>query len=595
MLDLNSELKIILIVSSIILFIPAYAEEPTPIIIEGEYIVTYKDAFRVGELLYTFESDIQSLQPFTHENNVFLIKTDYSNYRTMKDDTRILSIEPNMLLQTTGYSNGMPFGVDRIEGDQRAGMADGVDDALDVDIAVFDTGINQNNPDMRIVNCVSFVGGSCTDTNGHGSHTAGTIAAKDNTEDNIIGVAEGARIHALKVCDNGCTLSNLIRAADWVTARANEIEVVSMSLGGYGAGADKSCTNTATHANAFQAAVCKMYEAGIIVVVSAGNDNLFTSSFFPCVWDATICVSAITDTDGKPGGLGDREPCRSSASPEFDDERASFSNYGNAIDITAPGVCIKSYDANGNEYTLSGTSMSAPHVAGAAALATLNFLNPTNAAEVDQVKQFLLDEGYPRDSPNGWARDLDDFAEPLVKINFGEATPPGEPTTPVLESAILFDMSDILEWSQPDTSLGSPDGGYDILIDGIDTNETWRTTNLKQTITGLDTSVKHCFSIQARWTQVVNLEVFIISNELCVDPFVTPPPCDTECMLEKKIVELEQIINNQQATISNQEQKISELEAKVKDLENKECKKKDKKEKIKKDKNADKIDKKKKD
>jgi len=99
--------------------------------------------------------------------------------------------------------------------------------------------------------------------------------------------------------------------------------------------------------------------------------------------------------------------------------------------------------------------------------------------------------------------------------------PTGDPTTPILESAILFDASYMLDWTLPFTTLGTPDGGYDVLIDGVDTNDQWRTTNTDQTINGLDTGLTHCFEIQARWTQVNFLP---ISNELCVDPDVTPPP-----------------------------------------------------------------------
>jgi len=108
-----------------------------------------------------------------------------------------------------------------------------------------------------------------------------------------------------------------------------------------------------------------------------------------------------------------------------------------------------------------------------------------------------------------------------------EPQPPGEtqspdPTTPVLESADLGSQSEYtLSWSLPPSSLGTPDGGYDIFIDGVDTNQEHRTTSLQTQINNLDTSVPHCFNSQARWTQT---GVTLVSNEICVPPSSTTPP-----------------------------------------------------------------------
>jgi len=113
----------------------------------------------------------------------------------------------------------------------------------------------------------------------------------------------------------------------------------------------------------------------------------------------------------------------------------------------------------------------------------------------------------------------------------GETQPP-DPTTPVLESAELIISPNpgpeyMLSWSLPQSSLGSPDGGYDIFIDGVDTNEEHRTTSLQTQIGNLVTSIEHCFSIQARWTQVGDLPV---GNEMCVPPMesTTPPTEEPE-------------------------------------------------------------------
>ena len=88
------------------------------------------------------------------------------------------------------------------------------------------------------------------------------------------------------------------------------------------------------------------------------------------------------------------------------------------------------------------------------------------------------------------------------------------PTNAVFDSVLgQYDLS----WTTPTTTLGVPSGGFDIWIDGIDTNETWRTTATSITITGLDTTVAHCFEIQSRWNQV-SPSSHPISNEICVPP-----------------------------------------------------------------------------
>jgi len=91
------------------------------------------------------------------------------------------------------------------------------------------------------------------------------------------------------------------------------------------------------------------------------------------------------------------------------------------------------------------------------------------------------------------------------------------PTTPVLDSAVLVGSSYILDWTLPSTTLGTPDGGYDIIIDIVDTDETYRTTELHAEIEGLDTSIEHCFNIQARWLQE-SPPVNPVSNVICVPP-----------------------------------------------------------------------------
>jgi subtilisin family serine protease len=133
------------------------------------------------------------------------------------------------------------------------------------------------------------------------------------------------------------------------------------------------------------------------------------SNYTPAAFDNVLSVSALADFDGIPGGLG-APTCRT----DQDDTLADFSNWGSAVDIAAPGVCIYStYPLERGEYgTLSGTSMASPHVAGGLALlASSN--KPNNAADVDTLYGQLKDAGN-----TGWTDDSGDgIREPLQDVS----------------------------------------------------------------------------------------------------------------------------------------------------------------------------------
>jgi subtilisin len=231
-------------------------------------------------------------------------------------------------------------------------------------VAIIDTGISTSHPDLNVVggrNCST--GRSYNDGNGHGTHVAGTVAANGA----IVGVAPGAPLYAVRVLDNSGagSWSNVICGIDWVTANADKIKVANMSLGGSGT------AGTGCNSSSLRQAICNSVNQGVTYVVSAGNSAADAVKFVPAAYPETITVAAIADFDGVAGG-GAASTCRI----DTDDTHANFSNYGTAakglaghVDITAPGVCILSTWHSGSGYnTISGTSMSGPHVAGAAAL-----------------------------------------------------------------------------------------------------------------------------------------------------------------------------------------------------------------------------------
>lgn len=273
-------------------------------------------------------------------------------------------------------------------------------ESVNVDIAIIDTGIQLNHPDLNVVRNISFAGTRTgNDDNGHGTHCAGIAAARDNNA-GVVGVAPGARLWAVKVLDRSGSgsISNVIKGVDYVTRNASSIEVANMSLGG---------GNSATLNNAIANSVAR----GVVYVVAAGNSNVDAANSSPANSPNVICVSAIVDTDGLPGGLG------LGTGYGADDTFASFSNYGAVVDMAAPGVNILSTYIGGGYATMSGTSMAAPHVAGAAGLYLAGRAKPATAADAAAARAAIIAAGHLQSSPSGLkpgAADKDAFPERIL-------------------------------------------------------------------------------------------------------------------------------------------------------------------------------------
>ncbi len=279
----------------------------------------------------------------------------------VKSDARVLFISEDKIINS--FAQTTPTGINRINASSSASTNKGTG----IGVAVIDTGINLSHPDLQanIVANYSCIRGkkNGNDDNGHGSHVAGTIAALNNST-GVVGVAPEAKLIAIKVLNSAGSgsWSSVICGIDWATANATKynIKVANMSLGG-GGNNDNNCGNS--NNDALHKAICKSTAAGITYIAAAGNSNTDASTQVPASYDDTvITVSALVDSDGLPYGLG---PLTSYGA---DDTFANFSNYGNVVDLGAPGVSIYSTWKNGGYNILSGTSMAAPHVAGAAAL-----------------------------------------------------------------------------------------------------------------------------------------------------------------------------------------------------------------------------------
>ncbi|KAK9827452.1 hypothetical protein WJX74_003285 [Apatococcus lobatus] len=240
-------------------------------------------------------------------------------------------------------------------------------------IAILDTGVGPH-PDLNVVSEHSCIDGKplTTDQNGHGTHVAGIAAASDNGY-GVIGVAPGAPIHNVKILDfTGVgTVSSLICGLDYVVAN-NLAGIITMSFEAAPTPADAlPCDNPSNPTTAMHQAICNAVNAGVIITVAAGNEGDDVANHVPAAYPEIISVGSLADYDGLPGGLAqDLSTARCGSGP--DDSLAANSNHGSSLSMLAPGICINStyiIDQSPTGYmVMSGTSMAAPHVAGAAAV-----------------------------------------------------------------------------------------------------------------------------------------------------------------------------------------------------------------------------------
>lgn len=221
-----------------------------------------------------------------------------------------------------------------------------ISEGEDVVVAVVDTGVDYNHPDMRGNMWTSADGkfgfdfsdndDNPMDYHGHGSHVAGTVAAVGNNQTGVIGVAPKAKIMAIKIFPNAFD-SVIARALRW--AVDNGAKVLNNSWGP---------RNRRPHNPVVEDAINYVNSKGGICIFAAGNSNDDTQFYSPANMTNVITVGA-TDKN---------------------DRRAGFSNWGAPVDVSAPGVDILSLEFKTSNYvSKQGTSMASPHVAGLVALA----------------------------------------------------------------------------------------------------------------------------------------------------------------------------------------------------------------------------------
>lgn len=311
-------------------------------IIPGQYIVVLKDNEKNtrgranqlakaagGEVTFVYE---KSFKGFAIK---FPEQASERAIQALQKNPNVASVEKDRKIFATNDQVGAPWGLDRV--DQRELPLNNVysynSTGKGVTAYLIDGGINYDHVGFggRAVEGFSVFDDDGSDCNGHGSHVAGILGSSE------WGVAKDVTLVSVKVldCEGSGTVSGLYYGIEWVTENASGPSVANMSIV---AAANSTIDN----------AVRNSIASGVTYVVSAGNNSRNAGVHSPARVAEAITVGATTSSD----------------------EKAAYSNYGNAVDIFAPGSGIVSaaYNSITGSRTMNGTSMSAPHVAGGVAL-----------------------------------------------------------------------------------------------------------------------------------------------------------------------------------------------------------------------------------
>ena len=281
----------------------------------------------------------------------------------------------------------IPWGISRI------GADNGTSSGVGIHVYVLDTGCDTNHGDLNTDNGQALV--SCTgrrktcrkpedDDHGHGTHVCGTIGALKNGSD-VVGVAPGVTLHPVKVLSKygKGSLTDAIAGVDWVADRTKALgtaTVANMSLTASGEKSGSCSAAGFTGYDAFHEALCNAKNVGVVFAVAVGNSGADAKGYIPAAYDdAVITVSASSSGNDWP-----------SWSNWGNDNAGWLSSTSAPVALVAPGVSVLSTRMGGGTTTMSGTSMAAPHVAGAVARFLADYPQPADENAFLNARNHLL-------------------------------------------------------------------------------------------------------------------------------------------------------------------------------------------------------------
>ncbi|THF74057.1 S8 family serine peptidase [Cohnella fermenti] len=360
-----------------------------------EYLISFKQNAQPQNILKTRKVKHQQKGKFQKQNTI-IVELDQEELAQLRADANVAFIEPNSEVSIQNIeiaeSTATEGEGDIVDSLSWGNVAIGANMLVDEDmkgdgvkIAILDTGIS-SHLDLNIAGGTNFVEGvtGYADDNGHGTHVAGTIAAKDNNS-GIVGIAPGASIYAVKVLKaNGTgTYAQVIQGIEW--AIENHMDIISMSF----TGADES--------EALHQAIQEANDAGIVLVAAAGNLGAGTETeMYPALFDEVISVGASTQSN----------------------VRANLSSTGSQLDLVAPGVDIYSTSSNGGYEFRSGTSMAVPHVTASAAV----LLSKYPEMDVAGIKNLLYSSATVLGTTHEYGHGLVNLAKAMGVVD--SALPP---------------------------------------------------------------------------------------------------------------------------------------------------------------------------
>ncbi|KAI1071584.1 hypothetical protein NW752_001727 [Fusarium irregulare] len=321
--------------------------EPAPVIrprgvklVDGKYIVKMKSGVQAASVDNTV-STLQANADYTYTKSFrgFAGSLKDDEIEKLKHDPNVEYIEQDAVItiKATEEQDNAPWGIARLSSSRPGSKTYTYDESAGEGTCayVIDTGIDVEHPDFdgRATFLKNFAGGRDGDGQGHGTHVAGTIGST------TYGVAKKTNLYAVKVLgdDGSGTNSAVIAGMDYVAGHADSKNcpkgaVVNMSLGGERSGAVNNAAKS-------------IVDAGLFLAVAAGNEAVDAANSSPASEESACTVGSTTRND----------------------TLSYFSNFGEVVDVLAPGSDILSTWPGGQTNTISGTSMASPHVAGLAA------------------------------------------------------------------------------------------------------------------------------------------------------------------------------------------------------------------------------------